>query len=326
MRRSARHTTPLGSASRSPSFSTRGRLVVLAVVASILCSCAGAATPSPITTPRAALSPANVAETSAPTSATLTIYADASLGDVFLQIKSAYEQARPGQRLDLRLGDSATLRSQLTRGANGDVFVAPDTASMDAARTDGIVEGSPSVFAHHRLVAVVPTANPSIAALQDLARPGVKLAAELDSVAAGAEARQALTALDSDPEFGAGFASRVMANLVAQEKDVKAVLARIQSGDADAAVMYVSDTSTSTPGSLKVVGLPGPTPPFRGFQWHSNELGTVISDQFGVIGDYPVAIVRGGPNADEGRAFIAYLQGADAQGLLRKVGLVPLVS
>ena len=236
------------------------------------------------------------------------------------------EQEYPGTQVLVHLADASTLRTELRQGATADVLVAADMATIDAARMDGIVDGAPIVFAHHRLAMVVASDNPTVAVLQDLARPGLRLVAELDSVSAGAAARQALTILSADPSFGAGFADTVLSNVVFQEKDVKAVLARLQSGDADAALMYVADTSTSTPGALKVVGMPGPDPPFSSLQWHSNELGTLVSDAFTVVDDCPAALVNGAPDPEGATAFIAYLESSAGRERLHGAGLVPLVS
>jgi ABC-type molybdate transport system substrate-binding protein len=103
-------------------------------------------------------------------------------------------------------------------------------------------------------------------------------------------------------------------------------LSALQSGDADAALMYVADTSTSTPGALKVVGIPGPDPPFSCLQWHSNELGTIVSDAFTVVDDCPAALVKGAPDPEGATAFIAYLESSAGRERLHGAGLVPLVS
>jgi molybdate transport system substrate-binding protein len=241
-------------------------------------------------------------------------------------VKAGFEQEHPGTLLQLHLAAASTLRSELRRGMTADVLIAADMATIDSARADGTLNGAATVFAHHRLAMVVPSDNPSVAVLQDLGRPGLRLVAELDSVAAGAAARQSLTDLSANPSFGAEFGDSVLGNVVVQEKDVKAVLARLQSGDADAAIMYVADTSTSTPGALKVVGMPGADPPISSFQWHSNELGTIISDAFTVVDDCPAAMVNGAPNADGAAAFIAYLESSAGQERLSGAGLVQLVS
>jgi ABC-type molybdate transport system substrate-binding protein len=77
---------------------------------------------------------------------------------------------------------------------------------------------------------------------------------------------------------------------------------------------------------LKAVGLPVGEPPFDSFQWHSNELGTIISDDFDVVDDCPVALVSGAPHPEGAQAFIAYLESSAGQELLHAAGLVPLVS
>jgi molybdate transport system substrate-binding protein len=141
---------------------------------------------------------------------TLTVFADASLAVALGQVKDGFERDHHGLQVQLHLADSATLRSELSQGSTADVLVAMDMATIDAARADGTVDGDPSIFAHQRLAMVVPADNPSVAALQDLARPGLRLVAELDSVPAGAAARQALQTLSADPAYGGDFAEAVL--------------------------------------------------------------------------------------------------------------------
>src|SRR5205085_276826 len=137
-----------------------------------------------------------------------------------------------------------------------------------------------------KLTVVVPPTSAKVAALQDLAHSGIKVIIEQASVPAGNYSRQALLKMSADAAFGSDFSNKVMANVVSQETDVKAVLTRIQLGEADAGLLYVSDVATAQPGTLKSVAIP---------------------DRFNVIADYPVALVKGAPNPAAAQAFISYL-------------------
>lgn len=237
---------------------------------------------------------------------TLTVFAAASLTDAFNQMKAAIEAANPGTKVTVNYAGSPVLRTQLSQGAKADLFASADTANMDGATSDGTIDGKPSIFAHNKLAVVIPASNPKVATLQDLAKPGTKVVIEQISVPAGNYSRQALTKMSADPSFGADFSTRVMANVVSQEPDVKAVLSRIQLGEADAGMLYVSDIATATPGAVKSVAIP---------------------DQFNVIADYPIAVVKGAPNPDGAQAFIKYLLAASGgQAILQKSGLVPVTS
>jgi len=234
----------------------------------------------------------------------VAIFAAASLSDAFSQIKTDVEAANTSARLTINYAGSPTLRAQLAQGARADVFASADTATMDGARADGSIEGLPSIFAHNKLTVVLPADRPKVATLQDLATPGIKIVIEQPAVPAGAYSRQALDKMSKDPAFGAGFSAKVLANVVSQEPDVKSVLSRIQLGEADAGMLYVSDV-----GALAA----------------KNEVRTVaIPDRFNVVADYPLAVVKDAPNAAAARAFLAYVLSPAGQAAVEKNGLLPV--
>lgn len=236
----------------------------------------------------------------------LTVFAAASLTDAFNQMKSNIEGANSGAKVSINFAGSQILRTQLSQGAKADIFASADTANMDGATSDGTIDGKPSIFAHNKLVIVTPPTNPKVATVQDLGKPGIKVVIEQPSVPAGNYSRQALTKMSKDASFGADFSDKVLANVVSQETDVKAVLSRIQLGEADAGLLYVSDAATAQPGAVKTVGIP---------------------DQYNVIADYPIGVVKGAPNAAAARAFIQYLLSpTGGQAILQKNGLAPAAS
>src|SRR5205814_342845 len=83
----------------------------------------------------------------------------------------------------------------------------------------------------------------------------------------GNYARQALAKLAADPAYGAGFDQKVLANLKSNEVDVKAVVGKVQLGEADAAIVYATDAATAAKDVTAIV----------------------IPDQFNIIAAYPIA-------------------------------------
>jgi molybdate transport system substrate-binding protein len=233
----------------------------------------------------------------------ITVFAAASLTDVFTQVKKDFEAANPKANVTLNFAGSPTLRTQLSQGAPADIFASADTANMDGAISDGSIQGEPTVFAHNKLVVVLPTGDAKVARLLDLAKPGTKVVIEQQAVPAGAYARQALEKLSKDPAFGSDFRATVLANVVSQEPDVRSVLARIQLGEADAGMLYVSDVSApAVKDKVKTIAIP---------------------DQFNILADYPLAIVENAPNPGGARAFVNYVLGPNGQAALQRYGLLP---
>lgn len=234
----------------------------------------------------------------------LTIFAAASLTDAFNELKARIERATPGATITYQFAASSTLRQQLEQGAGADLFASADQPQMDAAKRGGAIAGDERVFAQNKLVIIVPADNPrGIAASQDLAKPGVKLVLTNSQVPIGAYAREALGKMAGDSAFDAGFAGRVLANLVSEEPNVRQVVAKVQLGEGDAGIVYSSDVTPAVRGQLRAIPIP---------------------DQFNVIARYPIAVVRGAANEAGARAFIDYLLSAEGQAILEQNGFIPV--
>ena len=136
---------------------------------------------------------------------------------------------------------------------------------MDYAAEKDLVAGEARLFAHNRLVVIVPSTNPArIGRLQDLAKRGVKLVVAAEAVPVGAYTRQSLAKLAQAPDFGKDYDRRVLANVVSQEENVKAVVTKVQLGEADAGVVYASDAMGSVARHLRVFPIPDAAERHRG--------------------------------------------------------------
>ncbi len=232
----------------------------------------------------------------------LTVYAAASLQAPFERIGREMEAANPGLHVQFNFAGSPQLRTQLEQGAHADVFASADEHQMDLARQDNVIASDPRLFAHNRLVVIVPKSNPAgIATFADLAKDDVKLDLAAPEVPIGAYARAALTAAAGDPSYGADFADRALHNVVSEEDNVKAVAAKVQLGEADAGIVYTTDVTPSLAPDVRTIDIPDP---------------------FNQVAAYPVALVQGG-DPTRGQAFIDYLLGDAGQAALRDAGFLP---
>ncbi|MGI8554248.1 MAG: molybdate ABC transporter substrate-binding protein [Dehalococcoidia bacterium] len=261
---------------------------------------ATAVTHPPATTPPAT----NVAATavSAPKiQGQLTVFAAASLTDTFKQMGSMIEQANPGTKVTFNFAGSPTLRTQLSQGARADVFASADEPNMQGAQQDGTIAGAPRIFAQNRLVVIAP-AKSTIAQLQDLAKPGTKVVLAQQSVPVGNYARQSIMKMSLDPAFGSDFNNKVVSNVVSDEQDVKGVVTKVQLGEADAGFVYTTDVTPAVRGQVKQL---------------------VVPDAFNVIARYPIAAVKGAPNAAGAQAFIDFVLSSAGQAILKDAGFIP---
>ncbi len=268
------------------------RLSSLALVfAAVLTACGTPPTAEPVIAPAATAA-----------HRTLTVFAAASLTGAFTEIGKNFEAANPGVTVTFNFAGSQALRTQIEQGASADVFASADHKNMDAMISENLVAGGKyQDFASNLLVVILPPGNPaSIQTLQDLARPGIKLDLADSSVPVGNYARQALTNLSQDPAYGSDYSTQVLANVVSNETDVKQVVAKVDLGEADAGIVYVTDAQAAP--DLKTIAIP---------------------KDFNVVASYPIAVVDKSHNTDLAASFIAYVLSPDGQAVLKKWGFAP---
>jgi len=280
------------------------------LVAALLAACGPAATPVPPTdTPVPATATVQPTATPAPTATaqprTLTVFAAASLTDAFNELGKNFSAANPGVTVTFNFAGSGTLRTQLEQGAVADVFASANQAEMDTLVKDGLVAANASqILLTNSLLVILPADNPAnVQTLKDLARPGLKLVLGDTTVPAGKYARQILANLARDPAYGADFSTRALANVVSNETDVKQVVAKVQLGEADAGIVYVSDAVAAP--QLKTIQFPA-------------------ADN--VIAKYPIAALLKAAQPDLAVRFIAYVLSPAGQAILQKWGFTPTVS
>jgi molybdate transport system substrate-binding protein len=262
----------------------------------VLTGCTGLSTSS--SSPTAVPQP-----TSAPPSGErLTVYAAASLTEALKEIGGLYSE-KTGQQVDFNFGASNMLRTQIEQGAVVDVFASANKKEMDSLVQAGLVDGDPSEFAKNRLVIVVPKDNPArILIPQDLARPGVKFVTAQPGAPVGQYTVTALEKMSAEAAFGSDFKSKVDANTVSKEENVRAVLGKVALGEADAGVVYVSDISSAQRSKVTTLEVP---------------------DQFNTIASYPISLVKGAPHPDQAREFLQLVLSPEGQAVLQKYNFIP---
>jgi molybdate transport system substrate-binding protein len=231
-----------------------------------------------------ALAVAATAQAAAKT--TLTVYAAASLTDVFPKIDADEKYS---------FGGSNALAAQIAQGAPADVFASANMTLPAQLHAKGLCS-QPVVFTRNTLVVVVPTSNPAgIHSVYDLTKPGVKLVIAGKGVPVGSYTLQVLANMNLD--------TAVLKNVVSQETDVREVLAKVALGEADAGFVYSTDAKT-VPGKVKVIKVPA---------WAQPKV------------QYGVCVVTASKNKPAAQAFIARLLKKPAQAKLLAYGFLPRV-
>ena len=224
----------------------------------------------------------------------LTVSAAASLTDAFTDIGAAFEETESGVTVLFNFGPSDGLAGQINGGAPVDVFASASPTWMDAVQDEGPGVGGRTDFARNELAIVVPADNPAgIEGIDDLAEDGVQLVLAAEGVPAGDYAREILA--------NAGIAEAALANVVSNEEDVRLVLTKIISGDADAGIVYVTDVTADVAHQVSLIEIP---------------------DDVNVIATYPIAVVTGSQEADLAQRFVDFVLG-DGQQTLADHGFLP---
>jgi molybdate transport system substrate-binding protein len=217
----------------------------------------------------------------------IKVFAAASLTAAFDRLGEQFAAANSGTRVTFNFAGSQALATQIQQGAPADVFASADVSNMDKVKD---LVSAPQVFASNRLQIVVAKGNPEgVEGLADLAREDLKVVLAAPEVPAGKYAGQALDK--------AGVTVRP----VSLEDNVKAAVGKVSLGEADAAIVYVTDV---TAGGDRVEGVDIPV------------------DQY-VPATYPIATVSATAHQQQARAFVDLVRSAEGQGVLRSFGFLP---
>ena len=215
---------------------------------------------------------------------------------------AAFQQSQPDVRVNFNFAGSPTLVTQLDQGAPADVLATADEKNMKAASDKSLVTGDVKSFARNRLVIAVPRDNPgSIRSPADLARRGLKIVLAQAGVPVGDYARQALSKMEADPAFGGGFRDNVLKNVVSEESNVKGVVSKIQLGEADAGIVYLTDVTIGVGIDVTTIEIP---------------------DSFNVIASYPIAVTAHASNPALAAEFMRFVLSKEGQEILTDSGFM----
>ncbi len=217
----------------------------------------------------------------------LLVLAAASLTEAFTELGATFEDSNPGSTVTFSFGGSSSLVRQALDGAPADVLATASPTTMNDAVDGAVTVGSPTVFARNSLALVVPKGNPaSITGLADLANPDLRVVVCAPAVPCGAAAAQAFEAAGVSPSIDSA------------EQDVKAVLAKVSSGEADAGVVYVTDAASAT-NTVDMIELP-------------------VAAR--IVTDYPIVALTASANPEAAQQFIDLVTSPEGLAVLESYG------
>lgn len=184
----------------------------------------------------------------------LTVFAAASLRDVFEDLESRWDAGHPDTGLVVAHDGSNILAAQIAEGAAVDVFISADLARPQQLVDAGLAAATAVPFVRNRITLVAPLAGDRVRTPADLASPGVRIVAAGPGVPITRYADEALEQLATTMTDPAAFSEAVRANVVSREDNVRAALAKVELGEGDAAMVYATDALN--PAGVREVPLP----------------------------------------------------------------------
>ncbi|SPT53359.1 Molybdate-binding periplasmic protein precursor [Actinomyces bovis] len=213
----------------------------------------------------------------------VTVFAAASLQKAFEQLATDFKQAHPGVEYSFDFQGSQDLVTALAEGAAADILATANNKTMQDATGKGLVAKSQE-FATNVLTLIVPKGNPAhVTGINDGSLDQAKLVVCAPQVPCGA-ATQKLTA-----ELG------ISLNPVSEEQKVTDVRGKVESGEADAGLVYTTDAKSSGE-KVEAVALP------------ANQ----------VKNHYPVAVTKTATNPQAAQAFVDHLLSPAGQKVLQE--------
>jgi molybdate transport system substrate-binding protein len=220
---------------------------------------------------------------------TITVLAASSLTKGFTALGKEFEAANPGTKVVFSFGSSSDLETQIEQGAPADVFASADQTNMDKVVAAGDNAGTPVSFVKNKLEIAVEKGNPKhIASLSDLTKSGSVVVLCDPSVPCGKFAKQVLAN------------ANVTLTPKSLEANAKATLSKVELGEADAAIVYVSDVASSG----KVAGV-------------------TIPDNVNVVTTLPIVALKDAESSAVAKAWDAFVV-AHASELVSTYGFLPL--
>jgi molybdate transport system substrate-binding protein len=222
-------------------------------------------------------------------SGSITVVAASSLTESFTALGEEFQSAHPDTKVEFSFGSSSELETSIEQGAPADVFAPADQKNMTELVGAGDNAGSPANFVKNKLEIAVEKGNPKhIATLSDLAKPGVVVVLCDPSAPCGKYAAQVL---DN---------AKVKLTPKSLEANVKATLSKVELGEADAAIVYVTDVAAS--GKVEGVAIP---------------------DNVNVLATLPIVALKDAKNAALAKAWVDFVVAHQSE-LVSKYGFLPL--
>ena len=216
----------------------------------------------------------------------ITVFAATSLTDAFTERGTTFESDNPDVAVEFNFGASSALREQILAGAPADVFASANTSNMDEV-VDGGAASDPQDFVTNLLEIAVPAGNEAgITGLDDFANPDLLIGLCAEEVPCGEFGRDALATAGVTPSIDTN------------EPDVRSLLTKVEAGDLDAGIVYVTDVMAAGD-AVEGIDIPADD---------------------NVVATYPIAALTDAASRDVADAFVEFVLSDEGQDVLQSYG------
>ena len=224
----------------------------------------------------------------------LTVSAAASLKSPMDEILKLYQKSKKNVKISINYGSSGSLSQQIEQGAPVDIFMSAASKQMnDLMGKDLICSETKKDLLSNTMVLIINKEKQGITKIEDLTTDAAAKIAlgEPTSVPAGKYAKEILQKYGIDSSIND---KKVLA------KDVKEVLAWVETGNADAGFVYATDAKTSN--KVKTIV-------------------TIPQDKYEKI-IYPAAVIKNSKNLKDSKDFLNFLSSSKAKAVFQKYGFI----
>lgn len=225
----------------------------------------------------------------------LNISAAVSLKDALAEIQANYQKKSPNVKLLFNLGASGSLQKQIEQGAPADIFISAAPKQMNELEAKNLVnKATRKNLVENKLVLIVQQDSKlGLAKYEDLTKAGVQKLSigEPAVVPAGQYAQQVLQKM--------GLWDQLKDKIV-YAKDVRTVLAYVETGNVEAGIVYKTDAASSGKVKIAAAAPEGTHQPII----------------------YPAAVLAASKQSKAAEEFLAYMAGPEGKAVFEKYGFV----
>jgi molybdate transport system substrate-binding protein len=233
----------------------------------------------------------------------LLVFAASSLTQPYTELGALFEDLHPGVVVNFNFQNSNALVQQIAQGAPADVFASAAERFMTTAIEGGWVSTNDvTIFARNKMVIILPKANPAnLQTLHELAKPGVKLVVGVKEGPQGIYVENFLDNASADDQFPSTYKEDVYNNVVSYESTVNGVVIKVALGEADAGIVFFSDSQGSALEKVSVIEIP---------------------ERLNTEARYPIAPLKDSKNLEAAKKFVDFVLSPTGQEVLKKYGFI----